>query len=49
MLAMYARVESHDAPLRAENLVARFRSLASRGILKCKPDDYTYSQLLKSW
>ena len=49
VLSMYARLGTHDAPLKAENLVSRFRSLANRGLLAAKPDVYTYSQLLKCW
>ena len=46
---MYARSNQFDAPLRAEAIVARFRDLAKKGALPIKPDEYTYSQLLKSW
>ena len=49
ILAMYARSNRPDAPERAEGVLSRFRELCDKGVLQNKPDEYTYSQILKCW
>jgi hypothetical protein len=49
VLALHARSNASDAPDRAERLVSRFHVLAGTGALTIKPDEYTYSLLLKTW
>ncbi len=46
---MYARSPIFDAPERAEKVLRRFRDLCSQNALGNKPDEYSYSLLLKAW
>jgi pentatricopeptide repeat protein len=49
IMSMYARNLVPDAPERAENVLERFLTLSKSGQLTIKPDEYTYSLLLKTW
>jgi hypothetical protein len=49
VLAMHARSSTFRAPERAEKTLRRYRELCSQGILRNKPDAYSYSLLLKTW
>lgn len=49
VIAMYARSPIFDAPERAEKVLRRFRDLCGQNALGNKPDEYSYSLLLKAW
>ena len=46
---MYARSPMYDAPERAEKVLRRYRDLCCQNSLEHKPDEYSYSLLLKAW
>lgn len=46
---MYARSPIFDAPERAEKVLRRYRDLCCQNLLENKPDEYSYSLLLKAW
>jgi hypothetical protein len=46
---MYARSPMFDAPERAEKVLRRYRDLCCQNSLEQKPDEYSYSLLLKAW
>ena len=49
VIAMYARSPIYDAPERAEKVLRRYRDLSSHNLLENKPDEYSYSLILKAW
>jgi hypothetical protein len=49
VIAMNARSSIYDAPERAEKVLRRYRDLCSQNVLRNKPDEYSYSLLLKVW
>lgn len=48
-MAMHSRSSKTDAPDRAEAVMKRFRELSNQRAVRIKPDEYTYSLLLKTW
>ena len=46
---MYSRSTMYDAPDRAENVLRRYRDLCTKDMLRNKPDEYSYSLILKAW
>lgn len=49
VLAMFSRCKKPDSPDRAESVFKRFIDFCNKGALSNKPDEYTYSLLLKTW
>ena len=49
VLAMLANEKSEDASERAENIVRRLIELNAKNVFSVKPDEFSFSLLLKSW